>query len=331
MAKSILEVKNLKVTFCTDDGNLCAVNDVNFSLEPGETLGIVGESGCGKSVTSLSIMQLLPKRSARIEQNSSICLNGTELIGKTNREMSEIRGNRISMIFQDSMTSLNPVMTIGRQMIETYMRHCKISKDEARSKAVALLKKVGIPSPEVRMKSFPHQLSGGMRQRVMIAMALACEPDVLIADEPTTALDVTVQAQILECMSELKRNMNTAIIFITHDMGVVAGMADTILVMYSGYAVEYSSKKELFEKPLHPYTEGLLMSIPRLDKPEEYLHVIKGVVPSLKEVPPYCVFADRCPYAKERCRQGKPDFYQVGDRKVRCFRYESGGGEESDK
>jgi oligopeptide/dipeptide ABC transporter ATP-binding protein len=321
----LLEVTNLRTSFYTDDGIVRAVDGVSFSVEAGSTLGIVGESGCGKSVTSLSILKLLPARTACIEEGSSIKYNGEELITKSNREMYEIRGNKIAMIFQDSMTSLNPVLTIEKQMVETFVIHQKISRGKAVRKAVEMLRKVGIPSPELRIKQYPHQLSGGMRQRVMIGMALSCNPGLLIADEPTTALDVTVQAQILDLMRQLKRDFNAAIILITHDMGVVAGMVDYILVMYSGYVMEYAAKKALFTKPLHPYTEGLLESIPRLDRNTRELHVIKGVVPSLSNLPPYCVFADRCPYAEAICFKGRPELYAVESEKVRCFRYAPAG------
>jgi oligopeptide/dipeptide ABC transporter ATP-binding protein len=321
----LLEVSNLRTSFYTGDGIVRAVDGVSFSLDAGHTLGIVGESGCGKSVTSLSILKLLPSRTARVEEGSSIKFNGEELTTKSSREMYEIRGNKIAMIFQDSMTSLNPVLSIEKQMTETILIHQKISRGEARRKAVEMLRKVGIPSPELRIKQYPHQLSGGMRQRVMIGMALSCNPGLLIADEPTTALDVTVQAQILDLMRQLKRDFNTAIILITHDLGVVAGMADHILVMYSGYVMEYAAKKALFIKPLHPYTEGLLKSIPRLDRNAGELHVIKGVVPSLSDLPPYCVFADRCPYAEKICFEGRPELYALDGGAARCFRYAPAG------
>ncbi|GHT71617.1 ABC transporter ATP-binding protein [Spirochaetia bacterium] len=321
MAVPVLEVSNLRTSFHTEEGMLCAVDGVSFTVEAGHTLGIVGESGCGKSVTSLSILKLLPRRTARIEQGSSVKLKGEELTTKSNRAMCDIRGNKIAMIFQDSMTSLNPVLTIEKQMVETFLTHQKIKKDEARRRSVEMLRKVGIPSPELRIGQYPHQLSGGMRQRVMIAMALSCSPDLLIADEPTTALDVTVQAQILELMQQLKQDFNTAILLITHDMGIVAGMADHILVMYSGYVMEYADTKSLFSRPLHPYTEGLLQSIPRLDQRVEELHVIQGVVPSLLHLPPYCVFAERCPYAGKICFRKRPDLFKAGDAQVRCFRH----------
>jgi oligopeptide/dipeptide ABC transporter ATP-binding protein len=252
-------------------------------------------------------------------------MKGEELTTKSNRAMCDIRGNKIAMIFQDSMTSLNPVLSIEKQMVEVFLTHQKITQREAKKRSIDMLRKVGIPSPELRITQFPHQLSGGMRQRVMIAMALSCSPDLLIADEPTTALDVTVQAQILELMQKLKQDYNTAIILITHDMGIVAGMADHILVMYSGYVMEYADGKGLFSRPLHPYTEGLLQSIPRLDQNVDELYVIKGVVPNLRHLPPFCVFAERCPYAFDLCFKKRPGLYTVEERQVRCFRYSREG------
>lgn len=262
MAEPILEVTNLKTGFYSKQGFYNAVEDVSFSVYPGKTLGIVGESGCGKSVTCMSMLKLLPEKSARVDGGSSVKMHGQELVDKSKKEMCKIRGNEIAMIFQDSMTSLNPVMTIGRQMEEPFMVHQGLSRVQAKEKALEMLKKVGIPSPEIKMKQFPHQLSGGQRQRVMIAMALSCSPEVLIADEPTTALDVTIQAQIVRLMKQLQETSGTAIILITHDMGIVAEMADEIMVMYAGNVVEKASKRELFQEPLHPYTKGLLASIP---------------------------------------------------------------------
>ena len=324
MEQTVLDVSHLTTSFHSKSGSVTAVDDVSFQLMPGQTLGIVGESGCGKSVTSLSIMQLLPKKFGRIEAGSSIKLAGDELIGKSRRQMCQIRGKEIAMIFQDSLTSLNPVMTIGRQMSETFLIHEQISREEALKRSVEMLKKVGIPAPEERIKEYPHQLSGGMRQRVLIAMALSCRPEVLIADEPTTALDVTIQAQILELMKELKRTTNTSIILITHDMGVVAEMADYIMVMYAGKVMEQSDAPSLFREPLHPYTQGLLASIPRLDTDVEELYSIPGSVPSLSEMPTGCRFCDRCEKATERCRREAPELYTVGQGKVRCFLYEGG-------
>lgn len=321
MSSTVLEVKNLRVSFHTDSGIVQAVNGVSFSLESGKTLGIVGESGCGKSVTSLSILQLLSSKSAVIEPGSSIRLNGQELIGLSKNELRTIRGNKISMIFQDSMTSLNPVMSIERQMIEPFMLHQGMKRKEAAAAALEMLRKVGIPAPEKRIKEYPHQLSGGMRQRVMIAMALSCRPQVLIADEPTTALDVTIQAQIMELMQKLKEETGTSIILITHDMGVVADMADDIMVMYTGKAVESGDKRAIFKNPKHPYTRGLLASIPRLDADEDSLYTIVGTVPDLRALPNGCAFSNRCPVAQESCSYTVPDMYEVEGRRVRCLMY----------
>ncbi len=320
----ILEVSNLRTYFHGKDGTVPAVDGVNFSLDAGKTLGVVGESGCGKSITALSVLQLLPSRSARIEPGSSIRLRGEELLDKTPRQMCQIRGNDIAMIFQDPMTSLNPVMTVGRQLSEAFMAHETLSRREAWLRSVDILAQVGIPAPEARARDYPHQLSGGMKQRVMIAMALSCKPAVLIADEPTTALDVTIQAQILDLMTQLKQQMNTAILLITHDMGVVAEMSDAVLVMYAGHVMEYAGIKDLFQKPLHPYTQGLLASIPRLDQEVDRLHTIQGSVPSLSDMPAGCRFCTRCPYAQDRCRTAQPGTYQVDDRLVKCFLYEGG-------
>lgn len=321
MACPLLEVKDLRVSFHTDRGVVQAVNGVSFTLENGKTLGIVGESGCGKSVTSLSILQLLPSKYAVIEPGSSIKLNGQELIGLDKNEQRNIRGNKISMIFQDSMTSLNPVMSIERQMIEPFMLHQGMKRKEAAEAALEMLRKVGIPAPEKRIKEYPHQLSGGMRQRVMIAMALSCKPQVLIADEPTTALDVTIQAQIMELMQKMKEEMGTAIILITHDMGVVADMADDIMVMYTGKAVESGDKRAIFKNPQHPYTKGLLASIPRLDRDENSLYTIAGTVPDLRALPSGCAFSNRCSVAEEICSLKQPDMYMVENRLVRCLKY----------
>ncbi|MBD5460285.1 MAG: ABC transporter ATP-binding protein [Lachnospiraceae bacterium] len=324
MAEPILEVKNLKTGFYAKQGFYNAIEDVSFSVWPGKTLGIVGESGCGKSVTCMSMLKLLPEKSAVVDSGSSVRMRGEELTGKSRKEMCRIRGNEIAMIFQDSMTSLNPVMTIGRQMAEPFRVHQGMSRRQAGEKALEMLKKVGIPSPEIKMRQFPHQLSGGQRQRVMIAMALSCSPDVLIADEPTTALDVTIQAQIVRLMKQLQETSGTAIILITHDMGIVAEMADEIMVMYAGNVVETASKRELFQNPLHPYTKGLLASIPSLNKDVEKLHTIEGVVPGLQDMPEGCRFCDRCQSAMPVCRTKNPGLYDRGGRKVRCFLYEEG-------
>lgn len=316
---SLLSVENLKVQFQTKKGLTTAVDGISFSIEKGKILGIVGESGCGKSVTSMSILQLLGSNA--VLSGGSIRLDEKELIGISEGEMCKIRGNDIAMIFQDPMTALNPTMTIGRQICEPLILHQGCSKKEAWKKAIEVLERVGISAPEKRMKEYPHQLSGGMRQRVMIAMAVSCAPRLLIADEPTTALDVTIQAQILELMCELREKMGTAIMLITHDMGVVAETADDVLVLYAGKVVEYGSAEEVFENPKHPYTKGLLNSIPRLDDDVEMLNSIEGTVPAPGQMPSGCRFSPRCPYATERCRKEQPDVYQVGESKVSCFQY----------
>lgn len=316
---SLLKVEGLQVQFQTKKGVNTSVDGVSFSIGKGEILGIVGESGCGKSVTSLSILQLLGTN-AKISQGS-IKLSGRELLGLSEEEMCKIRGNEIAMIFQDPMTALNPTLTIGEQLIEPLVIHQGYSKADARKEAVEVLKKVGIAAPEKRMKEYPHQLSGGMRQRVMIAMAVSCAPKLLIADEPTTALDVTIQAQILELMLELRQNMETAIILITHDMGVVAETADNILVLYAGKVVEYGSVKNIFNAPKHPYTQGLLSSIPPLQEDVEELNTIEGTVPAPGQMPAGCRFGPRCPLAGEHCRREQPGLYPVEGALVSCFQY----------
>ena len=316
---SLLKVEGLQVQFQTKKGVNTSVDGVSFSIGKGEILGIVGESGCGKSVTSLSILQLLGTN-AKISQGR-IKLTGRELLGLSEEEMCKIRGNEIAMIFQDPMTALNPTLTIGEQLIEPLVIHQGYSKADARKEAVEVLKKVGIAAPEKRMKEYPHQLSGGMRQRVMIAMAVSCAPKLLIADEPTTALDVTIQAQILELMLELRQNMETAIILITHDMGVVAETADNILVLYAGKVVEYGSVKDIFNAPKHPYTQGLLSSIPPLQEDVEELNTIEGTVPAPGQMPAGCRFGPRCPHAGEHCRREQPGLYPVEGALVSCFQY----------
>ena len=316
---SLLKVEGLQVQFQTKKGVNTSVDGVSFSIGKGEILGIVGESGCGKSVTSLSILQLLGTN-AKISWGS-IQLEGRELLGLSEEEMCKIRGNEIAMIFQDPMTALNPTLTIGEQLIEPLVIHQGYSKADARKEAVEVLKKVGIAAPEKRMKEYPHQLSGGMRQRVMIAMAVSCAPKLLIADEPTTALDVTIQAQILELMLELRQNMETAIILITHDMGVVAETADNILVLYAGKVVEYGSVKDIFNAPKHPYTQGLLSSIPPLQEDVEELNTIEGTVPAPGQMPAGCRFGPRCPHAGEHCRREQPGLYPVEGALVSCFQY----------
>ena len=319
----LLKVRNLKTYFDTKGGVIPAVNGASFQVERGEVLGIVGESGCGKSVTSLSILNLIKKYNGRIQPGSSIQLEGRELLALSDKEMSNIRGREIAMIFQDPMSSLNPVFTIEHQMVEMIVRHKKVSKAEARTQAVEWLKKVGIPEPQKRVKEYPHQLSGGMRQRVIIAMALSCDPKLLIADEPTTALDVMIQAQILDLLRNLKQEINAAIILITHDMGVVADMADHIMVMYAGHPVEFGTKRQIFKEPKHPYTKGLLAAIPRLDKNEERLFSIEGSVPNLLKPIPGCVFCDRCPYALEKCSGAQPpEFVMESGARVACWLYE---------
>ncbi len=321
MSENLIEVKHLKTQFDTKNGIVTAVDGVSFAIKNGETLGIVGESGCGKSVTSMSILRLIPPQAGKIAEGE-ILFKGEDILKISEKEMRAIRGDQIAMIFQDSMTALNPVLTIGKQLIETITAHNKMSKQDSWAHAVEMLKKVGIPSPEARMKEYPHQLSGGMRQRVMIAMALSCNVSLLIADEPTTALDVTIQAQILELMRELKRDTNTSIMLITHDMGVVAEMADNVLVMYAGKVVEYSDTKSIFNNPLHPYTQGLLASIPRLNQKDGRLYAIKGSVPSADDMPKGCRFCTRCSEATQRCIDEEPDLYAVGARQVRCWKYD---------
>jgi oligopeptide/dipeptide ABC transporter ATP-binding protein len=317
---SLLEVKNLRTYFFTSEGVSHAVDDVSFSIAAGETLGIVGESSCGKSVTSLSILRLLPKQICRIV-GGEVWFHGENLLEKTEADVRRIRGNKISVIFQEPMTSLNPVYTIGFQLMETIMLHQKASKKEAHEKAIEMLRLVDIPSPEQRIDEYSHQLSGGMRQRVMIAMALSSNPDLLIADEPTTALDVTIQAQILDLMVGLKRRSNMAIMLITHDLGVVASMCDNVAVMYAGRIVEYANVHDVFKTPLHPYTRGLIDSIPRLDRQVEVLHVIKGIVPNLYNMPKGCNFCPRCEKAMPICREEMPPMNTLGDRQIRCWLY----------
>lgn len=324
MDTNVIEVDNLKTQFSGKRGTVTAVDGVSFSIKTGSCLSVVGESGCGKSVTALSILRLIPKTSGKIA-GGSINFQERDLTKLSEKEIREIRGNSISMIFQDSMTGLNPVMTIGKQLKEAISVHDRnLKKDEVEAKALELLRNVGIPSPEKRIKEYPHQLSGGMRQRVMIAMALcAGNTKLLIADEPTTALDVTIQAQILDLMRDLKKKKNTSIMLITHDMGVVAEMADYVLVMYAGKEMEYAEVSEIFSKPLHPYTEGLLLSIPRLNQDSsEELHTIEGNVPDLSNMPKGCRFSTRCQYVFDKCREKEPALFDLNGHKVRCWKYE---------
>ncbi|MBP9920462.1 ABC transporter ATP-binding protein [Proteiniclasticum ruminis] len=324
--KKVLEVRNLKTHFFTDKGVVKAVDGVNFDLYEGKTLGIVGESGCGKSITSMSILKLIDKNGNIVD--GSIMYGDKDIVKLPVEEMRKIRGNEISMIFQEPMTSLNPVFRIGDQIIESIKLHQDLSKQEAHDKAVNMLKLVGIPRAERVVYDYPHQLSGGMRQRAMIAMALACDPKVLIADEPTTALDVTIQAQILSLMNDLKEKTNTAIMLITHDLGVVAQMADDVIVMYSGKVVESAEVKELYGNPKHPYTQGLLDSIPDLKSEKKRLNSIEGVVPNPMELPKGCYFAPRCKFAMDKCWQEEPGVYFIDKEKngethqVKCFLYE---------
>jgi len=316
----ILEVKNLKTAFFTEEGQVNAVDDVSFSVFQGKTLGIVGESGCGKSVASLSIMRLIPDPPGKII-GGEIQFQGKNLLHLNNEAMRRIRGNEISMIFQEPMTSLNPVFTIGNQLCEAILIHQKISKKQARDKAIEMLRLVGIPVPEKRIDEYPHQLSGGMRQRVMIAMALSCDPKVLIADEPTTALDVTIQAQILDLLKDLQDRLKMGLILITHDLGVVAEVADEVLVMYSGKVVEQAPVNEIFKNPKHPYTIGLLKSIPTLGEKKEKLDTISGIVPSLLNLPKGCYFQDRCPYVEEKCREKIPELREIEpSHRIRCIK-----------
>jgi peptide/nickel transport system ATP-binding protein len=320
MTDTVLDVRELRTVFNTDDGEFPAVDGVSLSVAPGQTLAIVGESGCGKSVTALSVMGLVPSPPGRIA-SGSIRFEGHELVGAPAQRMQDLRGNRIAMIFQEPMSSLNPVFTIGEQIVEALLRHRKISRADATARAIAMLRKVRIPAPEQRFHEHPHKLSGGMRQRAMIAMALACEPRLLIADEPTTALDVTIQAQILDLMRTLQSETGTAIILITHDLGVVAEVADEVLVMYAGRVVERAPVHTLFDAPQHPYTVGLLGSIPRLDVQRTRLAAIEGQVPGPLRRAGGCSFAERCPFADARCRAETPPLRVVGTQHLSaCWR-----------
>lgn len=318
----ILDVKDLGITFYTDQGALPAVQEVSFSVHKQETLGVVGESGCGKSMTALSLIQLIPSPPGKITAGE-IIYKGEDLLKKSEEEMRKIRGKEISMIFQEPMTSLNPVITVGKQIMEAILTHEDISKQEAKKRALEMIKLVGIPMPEKVFASCPHQLSGGMRQRIMIAMALSCKPALLICDEPTTALDVTIQAQILKLINKLKYEMDSSVLLITHDMGVISEMADNVIVMYAGKIVEYTSTEDLFKDPLHPYTVGLMNSIPNLDEDtDKDLEVIPGSVPMLYELPEGCFFSPRCKYAKSICHKKCPNMKDCGNgHMVRCWKY----------
>ena len=318
----ILQVSDLKTYFSTDDGIVKAVDGVSFELRKGEVLGIVGESGCGKSVTNLSIMKLIPSPPGRIV-GGEVLFDGKDLLKLHESQLRRIRGNKISMIFQDPMTSLNPFLRISTQLVETIQLHQGLDRKAAREKAIEMLKMVGIPGAEKRIDSYPHQFSGGMRQRVMIAIALSCNPEILIADEPTTALDVTIQAQILELIKDLASKLGTAVVLITHDLGVVAGMCDHIAVMYAGKIIEKASVDELFGDPKHPYTRGLIKSVPRLDRANEgRLYSIFGQPPNLINLPDCCPFHPRCEFAMDICRQKYPEPERLGEeRRVSCWLY----------
>ncbi len=314
MTEPLLRIRDLRTYFVTDrgSGTARAVDGVSLDLYPGETLGVVGESGCGKTVLSLSILRLVPEPPGHIRPGSLIEFEGRNLLTLAPRDLRAVRGNRIAMIFQEPMTSLNPVLPIGDQVAEAAIVHQRLSRRAARSRAIELLRQVGIPEPEERTDHYPHQLSGGMRQRVMIAMALICHPQILIADEPTTALDVTIQAQILELLERLQRELGMAVLLITHDLGVVAGTTDRVVVMYAGQVVETAPTRDLFARPQHPYTEGLMESIPRLDRPRARLHSIPGSVPAATAWPPGCRFHPRCPYAWDKCRTEEPPLLETG-------------------
>jgi len=320
MPETLLDVQGLEVQFRTPDGTVFAVNGVSFDLKEGETLGVVGESGCGKSVTMLSVMRLIASPPGKITAGKAF-LRGQDLLSMSTEEIRHVRGAQIAMIFQDPMTSLNPVLTIGRQLTEPLQLHLGMTKAQAETRAAELLEMVGIPNAKDRLKDYPHQYSGGMRQRVMIAMALACNPQILIADEPTTALDVTIQAQIVELVKRLRDEIGMAIIWITHDLGVVAGLAQRVLVMYGGYIVEESTIKDLYANPSHPYTIGLLGSLPRLDETErQRLFSIEGIPPVLYQKPQVCPFAPRCKWAIDRCWKENPMLTQVApEHKVACW------------
>jgi oligopeptide/dipeptide ABC transporter ATP-binding protein len=317
---ALLEVRDLKTTFRTEDGTVAAVNGLSFAVEPGSTLGIVGESGSGKSVTSLSIMRLLAQNGT--VERGQVLFKGENLLDKSDAEMRKIRGRDIAMIFQDPMTSLNPVLNVGEQIAEATRLHLGLSKKDALVKALDMLRLVRIPAAERRLRDYPHQFSGGMRQRVMIAMALSCDPAVLIADEPTTALDVTIQAQIIELMNEMQSRLGSAIVLITHDLGVVAETCENVLVMYGGNMVEYGSAKDIFENPKMPYTKGLLESLPRLDQAGDRLVPIDGQPPNLLRMPPGCAFAPRCRYRMPICDEPVPLYDFGGGHVARCYLYD---------
>ena len=320
-SEKLLEIKDLCVEFKTVEGTVKAVNHLNYTLHKGEKLGIVGESGSGKSVSSLGIMQLIPNPPGKITEGE-ILYKGKDLVKVPEKEMQNIRGNEISMIFQEPMTSLNPIIKCGKQIAESLRLHRGLNKKDAMKEAVHMMRAVGIANPEVRAHEYPHQMSGGMRQRVMIAMALACQPQILIADEPTTALDVTIQAQILDLIRDLNKSMNTSVLFITHDLGVISELCDTVIVMYTGHIVEQAPVRDLFKDPKHPYTIGLLSAIPRITKDRPPLSTIEGIVPNPTERIEGCSFWPRCPHATEKCRKAEPPVVHISEeRQVRCWLY----------
>jgi oligopeptide/dipeptide ABC transporter ATP-binding protein len=321
MARPLLEIKNLKTYFFTRRGVVKAVDDVNFRLRSKEILGLVGESGCGKTITSLSILRLVPQPAGRIV-GGEIIFDGEDLLKKSEKEMRQVRGRRISMILQDPMTSLNPLFTIGNQVKEALQAHGKVSRPEIIRQLKEKLSLVRIPSPEVVMGYYPHQCSGGMKQRVVGAIALSCQPHLLIADEPTTSLDVTIQAQYLRLLKDIQQRSHLAIIFITHDFGIVARMCDRVAVMYAGKIVEMAGVRELFNQPLHPYTVALMRSVPKVEAKEERLPTLEGQPPALYELPPGCSFAPRCAFAEKKCTISPPQVEMENERSVRCWRYE---------
>lgn len=316
--KRVLNVDGLKVEFKTDRGAVQVIRGVSYHVDEGETLGIVGESGCGKSVSSLAVMGLLPRQKAKIS-SGSVVFNDKDITRLKEREMRELRGNKISMIFQEPMTSLNPVFTIGDQLSQPLLHHTKMSRQEVHDRVIEMLKLVEIPRAEEVINQYPNQLSGGMRQRVMISMAIICNPDLLIADEPTTALDVTIQAQILDLLKKIKKENNMSMIFITHDLGVVAEICDRVIVMYAGEVVEEADVKTFFDHPKHPYSQGLLASLPKEDERKQQLYAIKGNVPSIDNLPGGCAFSNRCPKVSERCRAGSPPIADLGGQSCRCW------------
>ncbi|MGH7890362.1 MAG: ABC transporter ATP-binding protein [Thermodesulfobacteriota bacterium] len=317
--RNVLEIKNLRLSFGKDEDRVEVLSGVSLSIPEGKIIGVVGESGCGKTVTALSIMRLIPEPPGRID-GGEIIFDGANLLRLSERDIRAIRGNRISMIFQEPLSSLNPVFSVGEQIGETIRTHLRVSKKEEKERTVELLKLVRIPSPETRMNSYPHELSGGMCQRIMIAMALACNPELLIADEPTTALDVTIQAGILELINELREKFGMSVFLITHDLGIVAEVADEVYVMYAGKIVEHASTQNLFENPRHPYTVGLMNSIPGLNEKRKRLSAIPGIIPNPKDFPVGCRFQDRCPLAIDKCRISEPTLEGIDGHQSACFR-----------